>query len=395
MLDLFCAMRRLQRQDGSVELRIQGGGRLPDLIVTRVAIVDDIVLIVGQNEDGMGGMNDRTPSRITGASGRGQLYAFDAHDQGFQQGMYMIHKAACHEAAVTALGGWTDPYCGDIRSLSKDSDPNDPKAPHPYGRIITGSETGIISVWALCCGERLAAWRAHEGAVNHVLALPNSDIISCSEDGTVKVWGMIESLATKAEVETTPHQQQQQQQAAVAMDETEGKQEVDTPMHEVETKHDDERETKVEEPAVAEQQQREEEEVEESDREGESPRGDSTFRTATSMISNLFSSILRGSRSEDTDSGDGMDPENLPAAAGDSSENGDLLDDDEDVPEQGVEEPIPTSAKEEEHQLCKILPYVPKNPNGKRTSLTAHTSLSLCLLFSPRLCFISPSRLWG
>lgn len=59
--------------------------------------------------------------------------------------------------------GWTDPYCGDVRTLGKTASPTDPKAPHPYGRIITGSAEGLIAVWALCCGERLAVWKAHQG----------------------------------------------------------------------------------------------------------------------------------------------------------------------------------------------------------------------------------------
>jgi len=63
---------------------------LPNLTVSHVVLVDDIVLVAG--------MSDVLPFRP-------HLFAFDAFDTGFRQGMYMMHNPACHEHPITALAG--------------------------------------------------------------------------------------------------------------------------------------------------------------------------------------------------------------------------------------------------------------------------------------------------
>jgi len=176
VLDWFWAMHMHYYEANCVELKVKAGGHLPDLILPRIAIVDDVVLIAGRRE---------------GKSATGHLYAFDAFDKDFENGVYLIHNTSCHSSPVTALCGWRDPYCGDVRALDRVVEPGEAKAPYPYGRIVTASETGIIAVWALCCGERLAVWQGHSGSVLDVLTLPNSDVISCSIDGSVKIWALI------------------------------------------------------------------------------------------------------------------------------------------------------------------------------------------------------------
>lgn len=57
---------------------------------------------------------------------------------------------------------------------------------------MSGSNSGVVSCWSLCCGERLASWQAHSGAVSAVIALPNTDIISAGLDGRVSCWALLE-----------------------------------------------------------------------------------------------------------------------------------------------------------------------------------------------------------
>jgi WD40 repeat protein len=54
---------------------------------------------------------------------------------------------------------------------------------------------GIVSVWSLCCGERIACFRGHDHIkVAGVLALPNSDIISMGADGAIRIWALIDPV---------------------------------------------------------------------------------------------------------------------------------------------------------------------------------------------------------
>jgi len=129
---------------------------------------------------------------------RVQERANEDHRSDFQRGMYILANESAHEAALTALCGWRDPLGEEIRETMQFIDVGDVKAPHPYGRLTTGSNNGIVSSWSLCCGERLCAWQAHQGAVSALLSLPNGDVISASLDGTVRCWTLVEDEHTRA-----------------------------------------------------------------------------------------------------------------------------------------------------------------------------------------------------
>lgn len=155
----------------------------------------------GRHDEEKSGQNTQ---RQTGPTGT--LFAFDTaprydprdQEEGyftddkphsdFERGGFCIHNTTCHAAPTTAVCGWRDPYGGDVRESLKYLDPeNATKALYPYGKISTGSLDGMVAVWALCCGERLAAWPAHRGAVTGLASMANGDTISCGLDGTVKV----------------------------------------------------------------------------------------------------------------------------------------------------------------------------------------------------------------
>lgn len=82
----------------------KGGVRMPGLFVSKLTLIDDIVVVAGSSEH-MGG--------------RGLMYAYDAIDPEYRYSNQLHNEGACHEKQLTALGGWTDSYCGDVRSLSK------------------------------------------------------------------------------------------------------------------------------------------------------------------------------------------------------------------------------------------------------------------------------------
>ncbi len=115
----------------------------------------------------------------------------------FQRGVYFLMNNEAHEAPVTALAGWREPFGEDMRDVANFYDLEEAKAPHPFGRIVSGSNSGVISVWSLCCGERLCSWQAHQGAVSSLHTLSNGDVISTSLDGTVKCWALIEDHQTR------------------------------------------------------------------------------------------------------------------------------------------------------------------------------------------------------
>ena len=71
------------------------------------------------------------------------------------------------------------------------------KSEHPYGRIVTGANDGVAAVWSVCCGDRLTAWRAHDGAVTALVTMPNSDVVSAGTDGKIRCWAMIEDENTR------------------------------------------------------------------------------------------------------------------------------------------------------------------------------------------------------
>src|SRR5262249_16607352 len=115
----------------------------------------------------------------------------------FMRGVFFLRANHAHEAPVTAVAGWRETFGEDVRETAEFADTEEKKSAHPYGRVASRSNSGVISVWSMCCGERLATWQAHEGAVSALITLPNSDVISASLDGTVKCWALIEDDNTR------------------------------------------------------------------------------------------------------------------------------------------------------------------------------------------------------
>ena len=59
------------------------------------------------------------------------------------------------------------------------------------GNLVTGSEDGTLKVWDAAKGDLLATIRAHEDAIRAVALLPNGEtMLSASDDGTVKRWDL-------------------------------------------------------------------------------------------------------------------------------------------------------------------------------------------------------------
>lgn len=161
-------------------------------VPARVILVDDVVVVAGRqvgpvpDAEHRGGHNlvqkqflsyfpdDLIPLFSMALTVAGQFYAFDAVPRqdsdglrsDFARGQYMIHNTNLHAASVSALAGWRDPYREEVRNQEDPPpDPSLPKAQYPYGRIITGAMDGTVGVWALCCGDRLAVWQAHDDVI--------------------------------------------------------------------------------------------------------------------------------------------------------------------------------------------------------------------------------------
>lgn len=59
---------------------------------------------------------------------------------------------------------------------------------HPNGHIITGYDDGTIMIWYNNACWQLEEEKKHKGRINYMATLPDDNIVSVSEDGTIKFW---------------------------------------------------------------------------------------------------------------------------------------------------------------------------------------------------------------
>ncbi|KAH3664335.1 hypothetical protein WICMUC_005720 [Wickerhamomyces mucosus] len=82
------------------------------------------------------------------------------------------------------------PFIGQLGNGHRDGITSISKNFQVLNKLATGSSDGIIKYWDLSTSTELASFKAHYNSITGTSVTPNGQLLSCSDDKTIKLWSV-------------------------------------------------------------------------------------------------------------------------------------------------------------------------------------------------------------